>query len=190
MRTSDANNDSLVINQADAKRKYFCKAQKRPDWSQLRCLENTSENNANDGAEGLRARNPRKGIPSGLTALLHPISSQIKLVSDPKSQTDAWVKALSTRGGKRDGWGSETRKLTPCYHSCRSPNNSTNNTIMPRRKDPESYAKEARIQAALVGIANGQYPSVNHAARECGVPPSTLHHRLNGRQSRVESHEE
>jgi len=61
---------------------------------------------------------------------------------------------------------------------------------MPCRKDPESYAKEARIQAALVGIANGQYPSVNHAARECGVPPSTLHHRLNGRQSRVESHEE
>ena len=61
---------------------------------------------------------------------------------------------------------------------------------MPRRKDPESYAKEARIQTALVGIANGQYPSVNHAARECGVPPSTLHHHLNGRQTRVESHED
>jgi hypothetical protein len=61
---------------------------------------------------------------------------------------------------------------------------------MTRSQNPESLAKEACIQTALAGLANGQYDSVNHAARECSVPPSTLHHRLNGRQSRVESHQD
>jgi hypothetical protein len=66
----------------------------------------------------------------------------------------------------------------------------TNNTTMTRRQNSESIAKEARIQTALAGLASGQYDSVGHAARECSVPYSTLSYRVNGRQSRVESHQD
>ena len=61
---------------------------------------------------------------------------------------------------------------------------------MTRRQKPETLAKEARMQTALAGLANGQYKSVKDAARQCCVPPSTLQHRFNGRQSRVQSHQD
>ena len=61
---------------------------------------------------------------------------------------------------------------------------------MTRHKNPEAAAKEARIQQAIDGCHSGLYKSVNHAAAQLNVPPSSLHHRINGRQTRLQINEE
>src|SRR5436190_23444923 len=48
---------------------------------------------------------------------------------------------------------------------------------------------EIRIQEAIGGIQFGLYRSANHAAKCLNIPCSTLHFRLNGRQTRIQSHE-
>ena len=71
----------------------------------------------------------------------------------------------------------------PCGHFRHS---APTNNVMTRRQNPESLAKEARIQTALSGFANNQYDSVKQL-QECSFPSSTLQHRLNGRQLYIES---
>jgi hypothetical protein len=83
--------------------------------------------------------------------------------------------------------GEGIRMNYPCGHFRHS---APTNNVMTRRQNPESLAKEARIQTALSGFANNQYDSVKHAARECSVLSSTLQHRLDSCQLYIESHQD
>ena len=49
--------------------------------------------------------------------------------------------------------------------------------------------KEALIQQALNGLANGTYKSAHHAATKLNIPRSTLYDRQRGINSRAQGHE-
>ena len=54
---------------------------------------------------------------------------------------------------------------------------------------PEDDRYEARIQEAILSVRNKSFSSICAAARVYKVSPSSLHHRLSGRQSRAQAHE-
>jgi hypothetical protein len=60
---------------------------------------------------------------------------------------------------------------------------------MTRRKNHEAAEIESRIQMALTSFSNGQYSSLRKAAIAHNISRTTLTERFNGRQTRVQSHE-
>jgi hypothetical protein len=61
---------------------------------------------------------------------------------------------------------------------------------MTRPFNIEGHLQEQRLKEAIEGVQSGKYESTAEAARKLDVPYSTLRHRVNGRQTRVESHED
>lgn len=60
---------------------------------------------------------------------------------------------------------------------------------MTRRKSHEAAEIESRIQMALADLSNGRYSSLRKAATTYDIPKTTLTARFNGRQTRIQSHE-
>ncbi len=52
----------------------------------------------------------------------------------------------------------------------------------------KSLKDEDHIQAAMEGYLDGTYQSIRHATTELKVKPSTLHHRIKGRETRSAAH--
>jgi len=61
---------------------------------------------------------------------------------------------------------------------------------MTRPIDVEATQRNQRIQEAIAGVISGQYKDCAEAARILKAPYSTVRHRVNGRQTRVQSHED
>ena len=61
---------------------------------------------------------------------------------------------------------------------------------MAKKRNPETAAKEARMQAALAALRDGKYKNPNEAAPHFQVSRKTLYARWNGQKSRTESLEE
>ena len=57
-------------------------------------------------------------------------------------------------------------------------------------KTNEAAELESRIQLALADFSNGRYSSIRKAATAYNLPKTTLTTCFNGRQTRVQSHEE
>ena len=61
---------------------------------------------------------------------------------------------------------------------------------MTRPVNIEAGLQEQRLAEAREGVNSKKYKSAAEAARLLKVPYSTLQHRINGRQTRVQSHED
>ena len=61
---------------------------------------------------------------------------------------------------------------------------------MTRPINVEATQQEQRIEEALKGVQSGHYKSLREAARQLKIPRSTLTHRANGRQTRIQAHED
>jgi hypothetical protein len=60
---------------------------------------------------------------------------------------------------------------------------------MVKKRSESAAMKEALVQQALAGIANGRWKSAHVAAKELGIPRRTLYNRVNNGKSRPQARE-
>jgi len=61
---------------------------------------------------------------------------------------------------------------------------------MTRRKNVEGVERNRRIKEGIEGVKSGRYKSYTEAAKELNVPCATMTHRVTGRKTRPEAHED
>jgi len=98
----------------------------------------------------------------------------------------AGIGALGKAGTNRDSWGCETA----IFPTRKNFHFFDQHKAMTRPINREAHQKEERIKEAIEGVQSGKYKSVREAGRELNVPHATISHRMKGRKTRVESHED
>ena len=86
-------------------------------------------------------------------------------------------------GGSEPGW--EASQLTSTARPF-----GPGSIVMPRQRSNATDEKDVRVTAAVNEYLEKKYKSITNAAKAFNAPVSTVKHRVRGRQTHVQSHEQ